>query len=423
MSAANNRHKINQKDLFDVFGVFVEEGLGEFDTPFPPKKTWEHNWPDENGIDIDQTSPVKFDTKKVTLKCYFLVYSRPEFYLKKTAFETELSNPGWQTWFNVDHNREYSFRYEGASNGIKITRSYAESDRLIYSFSLTLTVHPDLIGVTSADIVVTLNGAPYGTYPAGTTIINVATPGGGVTPTVDITGATVIDNNIQVTATGHPDFAIQYSLNGLNWQSSNQFTGVSNGSYTITARLVGTNIIDTFGPVVVNYSAPAPAETITITSATVFQNKVTVLATKANTTKDIEYSAGGVWQLSSEFILANGNYTITARLVGTTISDTKQVTVNYTPPQTSYNKTLMPLQYGIATFYNGMVDTEFYYNEPLPADQPFPASMEIRHTPSATDVGMVDFPYAAIGEPCAIKFNGQVYQIQSGFFNGQVSIG
>jgi len=411
VAAASNLHKLNNQDIFDVFGFFVEEGIGEFDTPFPPKKVLEHNWPEVNGL-TTSNAPVVFDAKKVSLKCHFLSDNREEFYTKIGILLAEFRKRQWHTWFSVDNNKAYTVRYEGGSNGVKAFGSYL-NNKPILSFNLALTVQPEFQEQIDSAIIVNLNGEFYGSYPAGTGIINVETNGGGTALSVNISNVAVNGNTLIVQATGHPDYQIQFSLDNYNWQSSNIFDNAPNGSYTVIARLVGTNTTDTFGPVNVNYTATAPEPSLVITRITVDKNTITVLATPSNTTATVEYSRGGAYQTSNVFTdVPNGTYTIAARLVGTNITATADIEVNYTPTISSYNSKLTPryTQYG-ATLY-AAAGVFLHFNAPLNTSNPMPQTMMLYLNGSR--VARVDFLASSTGAPCALEYNGVLYPIEGG---------
>ena len=124
----------------------------------------------------------------------------------------------------------------------------------------------------------------------------------------------VNDGTITVTANGNN---LEYSNNGgTTWQSSNMFTGLSAGNFTVIIREVGT--INCTDMEVVNLTAPsAPVITdVAITNASdcgTMDGSITVTATGMN----LEYSIDGmVFQASNIFMgLDGGVYTITVREV------------------------------------------------------------------------------------------------------------
>lgn len=125
------------------------------------------------------------------------------------------------------------------------------------------------------------------------------------------------NGTITVTATSTGG-TIKYSKdNGINFQSSNVFTGLAPGTYSIVAEdLEGCRV--TQSRVIVAYSAPG-CDLVMSTSKTdqtiVGVNNGTVTVTATSTAGGIEYSKDGVnWQSSNVFTgLAPGTYTIRTR--------------------------------------------------------------------------------------------------------------
>ncbi|WP_026463470.1 hypothetical protein [Adhaeribacter aquaticus] len=431
MAAASNRHKLNGKDLFDVFGIAVEDGLGEFDTPFPIKEVLSHSWPEESGRDFDLSEGLNFDSKQIRLKCFIVANSKTEFYTKKQAFEAEICKPGWQTWHNVDHSKDYSVKYEGASNGNKASRRYENVSVIVFTFDLNLTVQPTLMPQFDNRVAVLLNGVFYAYgYPGST--VNVATVNGGATPTISISDVTAVDRKITITASGTPGYDLQYSINsGATYQSSPVFENVADGTYTnkIMARLVGTAFTATSDQAItITYVPPTLPESVEITNVTPYNNSITVLATPYNTNKAIEYSRDGItYQTSNVFSnVPNGDYQISVRLMGTSVTDTwdSLVKVEYTPPANSYNTILFPGQSvgGVSFALDSEASTAFHFNAPVPSNPPFPASMPIFWQNNLM-IGLVDFNAGAIGQPCAFTYNGTMYHVPGGLQNQEVSIG
>ena len=153
---------------------------------------------------------------------------------------------------------------------------------------------------------------------------------------VTITAVAVSGNSVTITATtANTTLAAEYSMDGTNYQASNTFATITNGSYSLVrARLVSTNIFYTWPQTVVVPTAaaatPSPAS-VTITAVTVSGNSVTITATTANTTLSVEYSEDGTnYQTSNTFAnTTSGSYNLVrARLAGTTTVYTWPQTVN-----------------------------------------------------------------------------------------------
>jgi len=428
MGAASVLNFLDDLDVFDTWGIAVEKGHAQFLIPHEPKERFTKSWGDQQGIQI-HLAPVFLKEKEVTLRCVTILNDLEEFNDQYYAFVEQLEKPMWHTWMVANHATTYSVFYKGMKNGEKISRNFLIGP-VVFEFDLVLLVQPTLMVNATQDITVDLNGTLFKVYPAGTRYINVITAGGGVTPTINLTKVDVADGNtVVVTASASTGYTVQYSLQrqdplfpirNFTFQSSNIFQNVSNGRYIVQVRLMEVNSVNASSQEFsINYTAPPPVETITIDTVSINQNNATVLATPANTTKQIEYSNGGTFQSSNVFAnLMPGTYTFTARLVGATIADTETASITYVPTVRNFNTVLLTGQTSASITYTGLEGTEFHFNA-----QPsgtFPMSMLLYL--GATPLGKVDFNPESLGQPCAIKYNGQLYLIPPGFQNDTVNV-
>jgi len=143
-------------------------------------------------------------------------------------------------------------------------------------------------------------------------------PCAGVTVTVATTQVNPTtgssNGSITVTATGGTGFT--YSLNGGTYQSSNTFTGLVTGNYTVTAK----NSIGCLGSAQVALGSTNPCSGVTVTVTTTQVNPTTgssngsITATATGGTGFTYSLNGGAYQTSGTFTgLAAGTYTITAK--------------------------------------------------------------------------------------------------------------
>ncbi|MBC7948962.1 MAG: gliding motility-associated C-terminal domain-containing protein [Chitinophagaceae bacterium] len=134
----------------------------------------------------------------------------------------------------------------------------------------------------------------------------------GVTANWVVTETACQQNNGQVTITpsgGAPPYT--YSIDGINYQSSNVFTGLSKGNYYVTVR-------DANGyatALLANITETCPALTLSAVNATCGNNNGTITATTTNGTAPFQYSLDGVnFQTSNVFTnLGAGTYTVTLK--------------------------------------------------------------------------------------------------------------
>ncbi len=182
------------------------------------------------------------------------------------------------------------------------------------------------------------------------------------------TNADCGNNNGTVTATATGGTApYTYSINGINFQTSNFFTGLTGGIYTLTVKDVNgcTNAV-----VITISSSPAPQITATPAAATCGSNNGTITAFGSSGTAPLQYSINGnTYQASNVFSnLTPGTYTVTVKdangcmtTVTVTIPDSPAPTVSAVSTAASCNNTngtitatgnggLAPLQYSINGF-------------------------------------------------------------------------
>lgn len=126
-------------------------------------------------------------------------------------------------------------------------------------------------------------------------------------------------------AAGQPPF--EYSLDGTNWQSSNQFTGLAAGPYTVRFRSAdGCN-----GELNITINQPAIINTVLTVTPVVCngQNNGVINAVSSGGIAPYQYSINGgtSWQSNNSFSVAAGNYTILTRDAnGCTLSRSTTVT-------------------------------------------------------------------------------------------------
>ena len=142
-------------------------------------------------------------------------------------------------------------------------------------------------------------------------------------PTCPVPTGTIVVN-----ATGSG--ALEYSVtNGVSWQSSNTFSGLSAGIYNIRVRLQSSPVCVTVfsgNPLVINPATSAPVVTVpTVTNPTSCAMPTGTIVVNATGTGNLQYSInnGTTWQSSATFSgVQPGNYNIVVRLAADTICST-----------------------------------------------------------------------------------------------------
>ncbi len=144
------------------------------------------------------------------------------------------------------------------------------------------------------------------TQSTNVTIDNAASP----TVTATSTAASCNNVNGTITANGSGGLApYQYSINGTTFQSSNIFTGLAAGSYSITVK-DNSGCTNTTTVTIKNIGGPTVTAKATSSSCAV--NTGTITATASSGVPGYQYSINGnTFQLSNVFSgLASGNYVV-----------------------------------------------------------------------------------------------------------------
>lgn len=130
----------------------------------------------------------------------------------------------------------------------------------------------------------------------------------------DISAAGLSDGTLTVTAIGG-DLTYEYSIDNVNWQASNEFTGLAAADYTVYVRSGDSQTAD-FEVTVDDAEETLPQITAVsisnVTTVSGSDGSITVTATGINT--PLTYSIGGDFQSSNVFTgLPANTYTITVK--------------------------------------------------------------------------------------------------------------
>ncbi|WP_035668274.1 gliding motility-associated C-terminal domain-containing protein [Flavobacterium sp. 83] len=167
------------------------------------------------------------------------------------------------------------------------------------NYTLYVRNQSDNSCVTPSALVITINAVP--TPPTPPTALSVVQPTCGV-PSGSIAVAT--------------QSGVEYSLNGTTYQSSNSFTGLAKGNYTLYVRNLSDNSCVTPSASVVTINAvPTPPTAPTASSVVQPTCGVPSGSIAVATQSGVEYSLNGTtYQTSNTFIgLSKGDYTLYVR--------------------------------------------------------------------------------------------------------------
>ncbi len=127
------------------------------------------------------------------------------------------------------------------------------------------------------------------------------------------------DGEISITATGGLP-ALQYSIDGTQWQVSSTFNGLSANTYTVYVRNAdNTCQVQGVVPIVLTApSAPSTSNVVAVQPTTCSATDGTITITATGGTGNYEYKITGKnWQASNVFAgLASGSYIVEVRITG-----------------------------------------------------------------------------------------------------------
>ncbi|UII30376.1 gliding motility-associated C-terminal domain-containing protein [Fulvivirga ulvae] len=231
----------------------------------------------------------------------------------------------------------------GLSDGIIDVTASGGTGTLEYSLDgVNFQASNQFTGLSAGSYTVTVRDANLCTITVGA-VINEPLVITASTSTTDITCNGLSDGIIDVTASGGTG-TLEYSLDGVNFQASNQFTGLSAGSYTVTVR--DANLCTITVGAVINEPLVITASTSTTDASCNGGSDGTIDVTASGGTGTLEYSLDGVnFQASNQFTgLSAGSYTVTVRdanlctiTVGAVINEPLVITASTSTTDASCN--------------------------------------------------------------------------------------
>ena len=234
--------------------------------------------------------------------------------------EISLDEPPTPEITGVDIENSTSCEEDSADGFINIT---ATGEGFVLEYSIdggnTWTDNGSFTSLNAGayDVVIRNGSNPTCTEDYETTIYLTApdTPQITALDSVNPSDCDADDGTIMIT-TAATDTGLEFSIDGINWQSGNSFSGLAGGTYQVSVRHIGEECI-TDG--VVNLTEPTAA-IISDVSATdptdCFSSDGTITVNAQNQTGQIEYSIDGgqSWSTQSQFTqLSAGEYEVQVR--------------------------------------------------------------------------------------------------------------
>lgn len=131
---------IDGMDVWNTFAIAIRKGTSGFLQYSERKDSITHDWPDQNGLDID-TSKVFFKERLITLQCWLMTETEDDFWVKRKAFSTLIAKPGQRRISIAAHkNRSYMCIYKSCSEYQQVTGKALKgipANFIVHEFNLT----------------------------------------------------------------------------------------------------------------------------------------------------------------------------------------------------------------------------------------------------------------------------------------------
>lgn len=108
-------------DLWTEYGVFVEKAHDQFLMLPERKESITYSWPDQDGIEIDTTTP-RFKEREITMNCAIVANGEADFWTKYDAFKAALTAPGTRNMYVNELSKDFDMIYMKCTAFTKYTR-------------------------------------------------------------------------------------------------------------------------------------------------------------------------------------------------------------------------------------------------------------------------------------------------------------
>lgn len=130
---------LNTFSLKETYGLIIQTGTAKF-LEYPERKEpLQNDWLDQNGVEY-HLDHVFFRDKEVTLQCAFMAPNDTVFWNNYNAFFTEISKPGYQKLYIIDHAKSYDIFYKKTANFEKLRKRLKDVENVFVKFELILQV-------------------------------------------------------------------------------------------------------------------------------------------------------------------------------------------------------------------------------------------------------------------------------------------
>lgn len=131
-----NRYFLDGIDLWLGYRVGVESGSDDFLRMPKKKEGIQHDWQDENGLDVD-LSRIFLEAKEVELKCHILAPTEADFWISYDALLATLTKPGVRRLTITEFGRDFYVFYKSCEIYTRFTR-LLDSNLVACKFTLKL---------------------------------------------------------------------------------------------------------------------------------------------------------------------------------------------------------------------------------------------------------------------------------------------
>ncbi|MDO3641979.1 hypothetical protein [Mucilaginibacter sp. L3T2-6] len=112
---------INGNEIFTTYGLTIMAGMETF-LAYPKRKdSVSHDWPEEEGIDIDLSEP-HFEAREFTLKVLLMGADRADFKTKYYGLFAELSSANNMELYFTDIDQTFTVYFKTQQNVSKVKR-------------------------------------------------------------------------------------------------------------------------------------------------------------------------------------------------------------------------------------------------------------------------------------------------------------
>jgi hypothetical protein len=135
-----NKWYLDGMDFWSIFSIAIVTGTADFLKFAAKKPSLQHDWSDQNGIDID-LSKVFFKERNIALNCVFITETETDFWNKRNLFIQQLAKPGVRRITVTAHQgRSYFVFYQECSAYTQIKNLKGIPDNLVaHQFTIMVT--------------------------------------------------------------------------------------------------------------------------------------------------------------------------------------------------------------------------------------------------------------------------------------------